>query len=326
MRHALITGGLGFIGSFIARKLLADGIVDRIVLVDHYGSFISPVHNITDQRRSRLAGIEDRCVIERLQVQHFSALASVMSRYKPEYIFHLAALPLATIQNASAEEASEGTVVSTNNLLTICNFLHEQVGYKPERFVYASSSMVYGDFQYAPADESHPLVPRNIYGTMKLAGEVATLGLARTFGIKASVVRPSAVYGPTDMNRRVTQIFIENAIVGKKLVIQGEDEALDFTYVEDVAQGFVLAATREEAVGEIFNVTTGHAYTLLEYAKLLKEYYPSLVYEVVPRDHSRPKRGTLSIAKARELLGFNPSHTLRDGVEKYVAFVREGKL
>lgn len=327
MRYAVVTGGLGFIGSFIARDLIRNGHVDKVVLVDDFGGFVSPImHTLIDQRRSRLQGIEDRVIVERAQVQHYPIMHHILARYKPAYIFHLAALPLATIQNSTSDEAMDGSVLSTAHMLESCHLLKEEIGYVPERFVYASSSMIYGDFQYTPADEIHPQIPRNIYGTMKLAGEVATLGLARTFGIKAAVIRPSAVYGPTDMNRRVTQIFIENAIAGKKLIIQGEDEALDFTYVEDIARGFVLAAIREEAVGEVFNITTGRAYTLLEYAQLLKEYFPTLTYEIVPRDHSRPKRGTLSIAKAKEKLGFEPSHTLRDGVAKYVRYVLEGQL
>jgi nucleoside-diphosphate-sugar epimerase len=321
MRYALITGGLGFIGSHIARNLLSKDLVDRVVLVDHYGSFVSPVHDgFVDRRRQRLAGIEDHCIIERAQVQHFGVLTRILSRYRPLYIFHLAAMPLASLQNSSAEESVEGTVTSTNNLLTICTLLRDQDGYTPDRFVYASSSMVYGDFRYTPADEMHPLEPRNIYGTMKLAGEVCTLGLARSFGLKAAVVRPSAVYGPTDMNRRVTQVFIDNAVKGETLVVHGRDDALDFTYVEDVADGFVLAATKDEAVGEVFNVTAGRAYTLVEYAEVLKRYFPKLTYEVVERDDARPKRGTLSIDKARQMLGYQPRHTLEEGLCKYIAF------
>ena len=103
-------------------------------------------------------------------------------------------------------------------------------GYEPKRFVYASSSMVYGDFLKSPADEEHPTKPKEIYGTMKLAGEQVTKGLSRYFGIKSSIIRPSAVYGPTDMNRRVSQIFLEQAIKKQKISIQGFEEKLDFSY------------------------------------------------------------------------------------------------
>ena len=324
MRYAMITAGIGFVGANIARRLLADGLVDKCVLVDFFGGYVSPIKNlIVDYRRHRLDGIEDGVVVERGQTQSMSFIIQMLYKYRPVYIFHLAALPLATIENLTAEEAMEGAVVSTANLLEGCQVLKGQVGYEPGRFVYASSSMVYGDFQYTPADEAHPLAPRNIYGAMKAAGETITLGLARTFNVKAVCIRPSAVYGPTDMNRRVSQIFIENAVQGKKSIIQGADEALDFTYVEDTANGFVLAATKEGAIGEVFNITAGNAFTLLEYMEILKEHFPEASYEVHDRDHARPKRGTLSIEKARRILGYQPAHTLRQGLEKYIAFIKK---
>ncbi len=324
MRTALITAGLGFIGSHIARRLLADNLVDTCILLDNFSTYVSPVKNsIVDYRRHRLFGIEDRVRVERCQTQYMSSIFHLLHKYRPTYIFHLAALPLATIDNLTSDETMEGTVISTANLLEACNLLKEQIGYRPERFVYASSSMVYGDFRYTPADEGHPLQPRNIYGTMKLAGESVTLGLAKTFKIDAACIRPSAVYGPTDMNRRVSQIFLENAMHGRKMIVDGADEALDFTFVEDTAMGFVLAATKPEAVGEVFNITAGQAFTLIEYIEILKDHFPNVSYEVRERDHSRPKRGTLSVEKAERLLGYHPAYTLRQGIDKYVAFVKK---
>jgi nucleoside-diphosphate-sugar epimerase len=155
---------------------------------------------------------------------------------------------------------------------------------------------------------------------MKLAGENCALGLGRVFGIDVSVVRPSAVYGPTDVNRRVTQLFLESAQQGKKLSIHGADDALDFTYVEDCATGFILAATRKEAIGEVFNITAGQGVKLVELAELLKAYFPLLEYEVVARDAARPKRGPLSIEKAGKLLGFEPKFDIRAGLKEYVKF------
>ena len=158
---------------------------------------------------------------------------------------------------------------------------------------------------------------------MKLAGEVVTRGLGNYYGIPWCIVRPSAVYGPTDMNRRVSQIFTEQAFLGQTLTVQGPDVLLDFTYVEDVADGFVLAATKEKAANEVFNITHGHAHTLLEFVECLKIHFPDLQYEVHERDVFRPKRGTLSIAKARNLLEYAPQYTLQKGISDYVAFFKE---
>ena len=250
-------------------------------------------------------------------------MSKLLTKYEPKFIFHLAALPLAKLDNLNSEEAIEGSVLSTTNILEACGILKQSIGYEPDRFVYASSSMVYGDFQYEPADEDHPTNPKELYGTMKLAGEVITRGLSNFYGIKYSIIRPSAVFGPTDMNRRVSQIFLEKAIAGDMITINGADEALDFTYVEDTAMGFILAATCNNGGGETFNITHGKAHTLLQYVKELQKYFPELQYKNTERDSFRPKRGTLSIAKAKKLLGYKPAFSLADGIRLQVEFARE---
>jgi nucleoside-diphosphate-sugar epimerase len=323
MRYAMVTGGLGLIGSFITRQLLEEGHADRVVCLDHFGRYTSTVRaEFTDYRKARLAGIEDRVIIERGDAKYFGVISHLLETYRPETIFHLAALPLAKLQNLNVQEAREGSVDSTGFILEVIAQMKERSGYRPKRFVYASSSMVYGDFQAETADEEHPTRPKEIYGTMKLAGEVVTRGLGDFYGISYAIVRPSAVYGPTDMNRRVSQIYVEKAFLGQPLTIHGADEALDFTYVKDTANGFVLAALRDEAAGETFNITHGRAHTLLQYAKCLKRHFPDLSVEVTERDAFRPRRGTLSIDKARRLLGYEPRYSLQAGVDEYVAFVR----
>ncbi len=321
---ALITGGLGLIGSFIARRLVEQDLVDKVVCLDHFGRYTSSTSaTFTDYRKLRLDGISDRVVVERGETGHFSVILEIVEQYRPDYIFHLAALPLAKLKNLNAEEARVGSVDSTSILLDILGHLNRRSEYRPKSFVYASSSMVYGDFVENPATEDHPTRPKEIYGTMKLAGEVVTRGLCGYYGIPCTVVRPSAVFGPTDMNRRVSQIFLEKAFLGERITIHGADEALDFTYVKDVANGFVLAATTEAAIGETFNITHGEAHTLLEYVEALQKHFPDLSYDIVERDSFRPKRGTLSIEKGRRLMGYEPAYSLQQGVDEYVEFVRE---
>jgi len=324
MNYGLITGGLGFIGSYIIRQLIYEKIIDKAVALDHYGEYISPLSpEFIDYRKLRFKGIEKEVIIERGEAKYANVLFRILGKYKPKYIFHLAALPLAKIENLNTEETMEGTVISTANIFEICDFLKKQQNYEPERIVYTSSSMVYGDFQYIPVDENHPTNPKEIYGTMKLAGEIIVRGLSNFYGFKSTIVRPSAVYGPTDMNRRVSQIFLEKAMSGKKITVHGKDESLDFTYVKDVAKGFVLAATHPNGIGETFNITYGKAHTLLEYVLELKKYFPDLEYEVVERDPFRPKRGTLSIEKAQKMIDYKPEYDLSAGVKEYVEFVKK---
>lgn len=322
--YALITGGLGFIGSMIARRLLEGNAVEKVICLDHFGRYVSSSRkDFTDYRKYRLEGIEDRIIIERAEAKYSLLMLRLLNKYQPRFIFHLAALPLAKLDNLNSEEAIEGSVQSTTNILETCGILKQSIGYEPDRFVYASSSMVYGDFQYEPADENHPTNPKEVYGTMKLAGEVITRGLSNFYSIKYSIIRPSAVFGPTDMNRRVSQIFLEKAIAGDMITIHGEDEALDFTYVEDTAMGFILVATCKNGADEIFNITHGKAHTLLQYVKELKKYFPDLQYKNTERDSFRPKRGTLSIAKAKKLLGYKPAFSFTEGVRRQVEFARK---
>lgn len=323
MEYAFITGGLGLIGSQIARNLIENKVVDKVVCLDHYGRYVdSTKSGFTDYRKFRIEGIEDSIIIERGEAKFFSVLFTILMKYKPKYIFHLAALPLAKINNLNSQEALEGTVQSTTNMIEIISHMED---YAPERFVYTSSSMVYGDFVQDIATEEHPTNPKEIYGTMKLAGENVTRGLCGFYKIPYTIIRPSAVYGPTDMNRRVSQIFIEKAFRDEQINIQGKDEALDFTYVKDTAMGFVLAATHKAGINETFNITYGKAHTLYEFVTCLQKHFPDLDYVITERDAFRPKRGTLSIEKARKLLGYDPVYSLEKGIDEYIRFIKKYK-
>lgn len=320
MPKALITGGLGLIGSHIARHLIKEHNFEKVVCLDHFGRYVDSTRpEFTDYRKKRLEGLEENIVIERGDAKYYSVLSQLLLEYQPEYIFHMAALPLAKLDNLNSEEAIEGAVTTTSNMLECIGRMKD---YSPKRFVYTSSSMTYGDFQSDIATEDHPQKPKEIYGTMKLAGEVITRGLGDFYKIPYTIIRPSAVFGPTDMNRRVSQIFIEKAFLGQKLKINGADEKLDFSYVKDVAKGFVDAAFAEKSIGETYNLTHGKAHTLLDFVKCLEKHFPNLEYEITERDAFRPIRGTLSIDKANEHFGYSPKYTLQDGVDEYISFIK----
>ena len=326
MKTVLITGGLGFIGTHIAQEMIKENLVGKVVLLDHYGGFVNPLRSdFQDYRKFRLEGIEDKVIIERGETRNSIIMTNLIDKYRPDYIIHTAALPLAKIDNLNAVEAREGSVDSTAGILEIINYFKLKDGYCPLKFTYFSSSMVYGDFQSEIATEEHQKKPKEVYGTMKLSGEIVARGLADFYGIPYTIVRPSAVYGPTDMNRRVSQIFIEKAFNKEKITVHGEDEKLDFTYIKDIAHGAILATLKDEAIGEDFNITHGKAHTLLDYVECLKLHFPDLNYEILPRDSFRPKRGTLSIEKARTLIGYNPKYSLKEGINEYVEFIRKNK-
>tara|TARA_Y100000591_G_scaffold227279_1_gene198249 strand:- start:56 stop:613 length:558 start_codon:yes stop_codon:yes gene_type:complete len=183
--------------------------------------------------------------------------------------------------------------------------------------------MVYGDFKKSVVNENSEKNPKDAYGIMKLAGEVVTEGLCKLHNIPYTIIRPSAVYGPKDMNRRVSQIFIESAFQNKEIYIQGKNEKLDFTYIKDLANGSILAARSKKGINEIFNITCGKGQTLLSYVIYLKKKFPNIKYVVKARDKAKPSRGTLSINKARRLLGYKPKYSLRDGINEYYNFLNK---
>ena len=184
--------------------------------------------------------------------------------------------------------------------------------------------MVYGNFVKPLADEEHPTNPICNYGTTKLAGEVLTRGMSNRYDFEHTIIRPSAVYGPGDYNHRVVQLFLEKAMKGETLMLQGGGESrLDFTYVEDLAEGFVLALKSKNAINQTFNLTRGESRTLKELAEIISKHIPNVKTQIAPQEMKRPERGTLDISKARKLLGFNPEYSLEKGIAKYVEHIKE---
>ena len=321
MKTALVTGGLGFIGSNLVKILLKRKIISRCIILDSFTGFINPLkENFSDLRKYRFQE-KKNIVIERGDAKDFRLIYKILNLYKPKLIFHTAAIPLSKIENLNANESKIGSVDTTTNILECINFFQNKKKYKINRFVYISSSMVYGDFKKNKVSETDKLSPKEIYGTMKLSGEIVTSGLCKFYNIPFTIIRPSAVYGPTDMNNRVSQIFIERAQKGQTIKIQGKDEKLDFTFVEDLANGCILAATKKNGVNETFNITYGKAETLYKFVMILSKRFKKLKYKIEKRDSFRPKRGTLSINKAKRLLNYKPIYNLEKGIKKYLNFV-----
>ena len=321
MKTALITGGLGFIGSNLVKILLKRKIISRCIILDSFTGFINPLkENFSDLRKYRFQE-KKNIVIERGDAKDFRLIYKILNLYKPKLVFHTAAIPLSKIDNLNANESKLGSVDTTTNILECINFFQNKKKYKISRFVYISSSMVYGDFKKNKVSEIDKLSPKEIYGTMKLGGEIVTKGLCKFYNIPFTIIRPSAVYGPTDMNNRVSQIFIEKAQKGQTIKIQGKDEKLDFTFVEDLANGCILAATKKNGVNETFNITYGKAETLYKFVKVLSKHFRKLKYKIEKRDSFRPKRGTLSINKAKRLLNYKPIYNLEKGIKKYLNFI-----
>jgi UDP-glucose 4-epimerase len=318
--RVLITGGAGFIGSHTVREFVRRK-HEVVVLHSYRAAYASPLWpSFASDRNYRFSNLMTGADIRRGDTLNKGHLRALIEDFQPECILHLASLPLVSIATHHPEEAREGIFEGTANVLEI-------VLKSPSvrRFVYISSSMVYGDFVSSPVDEQAPTNPINVYGGLKLAGEILTRSYLATSNTEHVIVRPSGVYGPTDGNRRVVQIFCENALRGRPIeIIDGPDTIIDFTYVKDVAQGIYLAGTKPNAANQTFNITYGKGRDLTEVADAIRTHVPEvIVRHVSASETDRPRRGTLDISKARELIDYNPRWRLEDGVTRYLNFLKQ---
>lgn len=316
--RVLITGGAGFLGSHVSRRLMDQGC--EVVVFDFFHQYIFPLadsflENMQYRHNVLLKGAE----VIRGNINNKEDLRRKILKVQPNYVIHLAALPLANVALWQTEEAFDSILFASFNL---ADALADTPNLK--KFVYVSSSMIYGDFAQIPMPEDGKKDPKDIYGGMKLSGEILIKALCRRHNVPFVIIRPSAIYGPTDNNRRVLQIFVENAVTGKPLeVTNPEATFLDFTFVEDAAQGIALAALAPNAMNEEFNITRGEGRSLMDAINILKKSFPQLAFKPKGEsDRFRPSRGALDISKAKKMLGYNPEHSLEKGLARYVDYVR----
>jgi UDP-glucose 4-epimerase len=205
----------------------------------------------------------------------------------------------------------------------LINLLESAKKHKVRRFVYMSSSMVYGDFtdQVLEDDECKP---QGQYGIMKLAGEWLVKDYARRTGMEYVILRPSAVYGPLDVEDRVVAKFMLTAMRGGVLKVNGAGETLDFTYVDDAADGVVAAATtRIMSANNTYNITKSHSVSLLQAAEMIVKIVGSGTIECRDRDADFPSRGALNIDRARAILRFDPQVDVEQGFQKYYEWLSQ---
>jgi nucleoside-diphosphate-sugar epimerase len=307
----IITGGAGFIGHNVVRQLEALG-HDCFVLdsVTNYG-FVpeDELDYLYQERRQRMrAAVHCVDLRERERVNDFFLNFS----FGTDAVIHLASFPR---QKVVSQDPVWGSEVMSTGLV---NLLEMSKRYSIPKFVYISSSMVYGDFDN-DVTESSACNPLGQYGIMKFMGEKLVQDYTRRGCFDHVIVRPSAVYGELDVEDRVVSKFMLGAMRGDTLQVKGANEILDFTYVEDTAQGIVLAATKPEARNQIFNITRSDTklYTLLDAASLAIKIAGRGGVVCEDKDSEFPSRGRLDINQARTVLGYTPTVGVEEGFERY---------
>ncbi len=325
-RIALI-GGAGFIGHNLALALARDGahveIVDGLQ-VNNLLTFASAGVDFPG-RDLYLAIITQRLALLReagipLHIQDardYHALSQVLDKINPQVIVHLAAISHAGRSNKDPYSTFD------HSLRTLENALDNARG-KAEHFIFLSSSMVYGNFLTPEVDEDHPLNSIGIYGALKVAGEKMVIAYQQVFDLPYTIVRPSALYGPRCVSRRVGQIFIESAMKGGVLKVDGDGaERLDFTFIDDLVAGIELVIQHPNARNQIFNLTYGQSRSINDLVEIVKNSFPEAPIQFVERDQLMPFRGTLSIKKAQTLLGYSPKNSIEVGFPQYIQWYKE---
>jgi nucleoside-diphosphate-sugar epimerase len=231
-------------------------------------------------------------------------------RFQPDIVIHMASFPRQKVVNA---DPPKGARVMSEGLL---NLLEESKAHKVKKFLYISSSMVYGDFK-DDVTEDAICCPQGQYGIMKLAGEWLVRDYTRNCGLTHTIIRPSAVYGPLDVEDRVIAKFMLTAMRGGTLKVNGANETLDFTYVDDAANGIVAAALSDNTHNKTYNITKSHSRTLLDAAELAVKIVGKGSIEVRGKDADFPSRGALNIDAARRDFGYDPKVDVEEGFEKY---------
>lgn len=308
----LVTGGLGFIGHNVVAELESAG--HDVVITDTQTTYgIIPEQQLQSLIKERRQHIRtDR--IYTIDIADREGMSWLIRTHRPDVVIHLASFPRQKVVNANPQLGSRSMSEGLLNLLEASSQNSVQ------RFVYVSSSMVYGDFVEETVDgitENHATNPIGQYGIMKLAGEWLTRDYTRRTGMSHTIIRPSAVYGPRDVEDRVVSKFLTTAIKGGIIQVNGGNESLDFTYVDDVARGIAQATTSTKTHNQTYNVTRGRARTLQEAAQLSINIALGGTMQINPADNSFPSRGALNITQAQQAFGYEPQIDIEKGFRIY---------
>jgi UDP-glucose 4-epimerase len=312
----VVTGGAGFIGSELVRQLAARG------------EFVVVVDNLVNGKRENLADVLSPHVkLMVADIRDLGTLTPILREAR--IVYHLACLGVRHSVH-SPHENHEVNATATLRLLAASRRADVP------RFVYVSTSEVYGGVRWAPTirweqmTEDHPAFPCTVYGGSKLAGECYARAYYRTYGYPTVVVRPFNTYGPRSHHEgdsgEVIPKFLLRCLVGRPMVVFGDGtQSRDFTYVSDTAHGILLAGEHQLAVGETINVGSGSEVTISDLARrvAIELGRPDAAVE-----YDRPRPGDVhrlvaDVARARALLGYEPKVSLSEGLQRLLQWYRD---
>jgi nucleoside-diphosphate-sugar epimerase len=304
----LITGGAGFIGHHLTRRLL--GMSYEVVVLDNFKT--GKMQNISQH----LKNAPFKLVVG--DVRSKKVIRNAMDGV--DAVVHLAAL-------ISVEESFKNPTETHNvNVTGTLNVLEEAARTNIEKFIYASSTAVYGDGNPLPLREDYPPKPLSPYATSKTSAEYYCEMFHRSYRLKTVILRYFNVYGPGQENNPYSGViakFLSNALSGAPIVIHGDGkQTRDFIYIDDVIEATILALESSDAVGQTFNICTGTPVSINELANIIKE----LVKKDLKITYDKPRKGDVrdnygDPSKAFEILKFKAKNSLKQGIKKYISFL-----
>ena len=325
--RVLLVGGAGFIGHNLAlalREMNVEVMVFDNLMVNSLvdGAFGSGMDET--KRKLNLGFLMQRfdlmrevgVILQNGDARLLLDLSQAFETFQPTKVIHLSAIASAVEARKNPGLAFDLQLLTLRNVLELCRLSHDHVS----TVMTMSSSTVYGDFEEASVDENTRPRPSGIYANTKYMGERLIRTYCHQHGLGTCIIRPSALYGERCVSRRVSQAFIENALTGKPLLLEGGGSGrLDFTYIDDLVEGMIraLALHGGQGASQTFNITFGNARTIADLASIVKDVVPSAILEDRPRAEDKPIRGTLDTSRAESVLGFKAKWPLETGYRKY---------
>ena len=311
----LVTGGLGFIGSALARRLVELGAKVTLVdsLIPEYGGNLFNIHDMRDHVTVDLTDVRDA-----------AAMSSLIK--KRQFLFNLAGQTSHLDSMTDPMTDLNINAAAQLHILEACRLHNRDL-----KIVFASTRQVYGRPEYLPVDEKHPIEPVDVNGINKLAGEWYHLLYNDVYQIRACALRLTNTYGPgmrvKDARQTFLGIWIRQLIEGKPIQIFGDGkQRRDFNFVTDVVEALLRAAASREADGQLFNLGHHEQISLRELASMLVEINGSGNYELVPFPDDRKAIDIgdyyADFRKIDEVLGWSPQVTLENGLKQTLEFYR----
>ena len=313
--NVLITGGLGFIGSSLAIRLVGRGANVTLVdsLIPEYGGNLFNIRDLDGKVQTNISDVRDEHSMRYLiQGQ--------------DYLFNLAGQTSHMDSMHDPRTDLEINCQAQLSILEACRKFNPDV-----KIVMASTRQIYGKPDYLPVDEEHPTRPVDVNGINKMAGEWYHIIYNNVYGIRSCVLRLTNTYGPRmrvkDARQTFLGIWIRLLLEGKSFEVWGGEQLRDFTYIDDAVEAFLLAATSEESSGSVFNLGGDEAISLRDLADLLIEINEGGEYitKTFPSDRIRIDIGNYyaSFERIHEAMDWGPKVPLRDGLARTIRFYRD---